>query len=95
MISGLKPARFVLSIVLALGGCALLESPPVKSALEVLAPNAVDAITRLVKDRWGSDAEADTDSMACVPAPSSSADWFGDDDENDFEYALCRGKAVQ
>lgn len=94
MISGLKPARFVLSTVLALGGCALLESQPAKSALEVLADDGVDAITRLVKDRWGSDAEADTRTMACVPAPPSSADWWGDDD-NEFEYALCRGKAIQ
>ena len=86
----------VLGVVLVLGGgCALFNSPAAKSALEVIAPNAVDAITKLVKDRWGTDADVDEATTACVPAPPSSSDWFGDDDDEEFEYALCRGKAIQ
>ena len=79
------------ALLCIVGAC----TPAAQSALNVIAPLAVDAITMLVRDRWGADAEVDRATAACIPAPPSAADWFGDDDDHDFEYATCRGKAVQ
>ncbi len=70
------------------------DTPAAQTALDVVAPLAVDALTSLVKQRWGSDAEVDVPTANCVKAPESAADWFGDDDR-DFEYITCRGKAVE
>jgi hypothetical protein len=87
--------RIALVLVFVCGtGCGLFGGEAAKSALEVIAPTAVDAITRLVKDRWGSEAEVDIDTAACVPSPRSDSEWWGDDDD-DFVYARCRGKAIE
>ncbi len=74
-------------------GCGLLASEGAQNALKVIAPHAVDAITQLVQDRWGAGAEVDTTTTTCVVAPPSAPDWFGDD-EGEYVYALCRGKAL-
>jgi len=80
-------APIALAFVVGCGAAA-----PALTALEVIAPTAVDAITRLVKDRWGSGAEVDIDTAGCVPSPSTDSEWWGDDYE-EFVYARCRGKA--
>ncbi len=83
---------YVLACTLA-AGCGLLASEGAQHVLREIAPSAVDAITQLVHDRWGSDAKVDTTTTTCVVAPPSSPDWFGDD-EGEYVYALCRGKAL-
>ena len=82
---------FIIGVVFMAGVACV---PAAKSALDVMAPTAIDIITQLVKDRWGADAEVDVPSTACIPGPPSSADWFGDDDDDEFEYGLCKGKAI-
>ncbi len=77
---------------LLLVGCGFLGSPPVRSALEAVAPQAVDALAKAVTGRWGEDAQVDEDSAGCFPAPANTADAFGDDDR-EYEYVTCRVKA--
>ncbi len=74
------------------GGCG--AGPAALTALEVIAPSAVDAITMLVKERWGSDSEVDTDSLGCYRAPEACAELVGDDYRENV-YACCRGKAIE
>lgn len=83
-----------LPLLLAFGcGCASM-APVALTALEVLSPHAVDALTQLVKERWGSDAVVDVESMGCFRAPEACADIVGDD-YREFTYACCRAKAVE
>lgn len=86
---GTGPAVLILAFV---PGCG--AGPAALTALEVIAPSAIDAITDLVKERWGSDAEVDTDSLGCYRAPEACAEIVGDD-YRDHVYACCRGKAVE
>lgn len=72
-------------------GCG--AAPLAFATLQTLAPTAVDAVTQLVRERWGSDAEVDVPSAGCFEAPDRVADFVGDDDR-EFVYACCRGKAV-
>lgn len=69
-------------------------TPAAQTALEVLAPVAVDALTQLVAERWGSNAEVDTETAGCFRAPASVAVLVGDDDL-EFVYAVCRAKALE
>lgn len=80
----------LLLLVLAVA-CAAL-GPPLRSALEVVAPAAVDALAKAVSERWGEDAEVDVPTVGCFPAPQGTADAFGDDDGS-FVYVTCRAKA--
>lgn len=76
-------------------GLVACGSPAVRTALDlVTSPAVVDAVTWLVRDRWGSDAEVDVDTVACAESPKSCAFEFGDDYE-EFVYLTCRGKAVE
>lgn len=84
---------FYVVFVAVAAGCGLLASEGAQNVLREIAPSAVDAITQLVQDRWGADAEVDKSTTTCVVAPPSSPDWFGDD-EGEYVYALCRGKAL-
>lgn len=79
-------------IVAFLAGCG--TAPAALTALQLIAPSAVDALTQLVKERWGSEAEVDTESMGCFRAPDACADIVGDD-YHEFEYACCRAKPVE
>ena len=61
-------------------------TPVAQSALEVLAPIAADTLTQLIDDRYGK--EVDEGSAGCFALPAG----FNDDE---FEYAICRAKAVE
>ncbi len=95
MLRRLKPApvdRMIASfVVIALtGACGLFESAPVLSALEKIAPYGADAISKLVADRWGADAQIVD--PGCFPAADDIADDFGDDDR-EYVYSVCRAKS--
>lgn len=73
-----------------LAGCGV---QPVLTALEVLAPVAKDAITMLVQERWGSRAEVDVETASCFRTDEQCGAQLVGDDEIDFVYTTCRGKA--
>lgn len=73
-------------------GCDILRSTPVQSALQKLAPKAVEALGNAVVKRWGEEAQVHEGSAGCFPAEDAVADSFGDDDR-DFVYIVCRAKA--
>ena len=79
-------------LIAFIAGCG--TAPAALTALQMISPSAVDALTQLVQRRWGTDAVVDTDSMGCFEAPKACADLVGDD-YRDFEYACCRAKAVE
>ncbi len=70
--------------------CILLVAcgPAAKSALDVIAPIAADALSDLISDRFGSD--TDEDSAGCFELP----DGFNDDGEG-YVYILCRAKPIE
>lgn len=64
---------------------AVACGPAAKTALDVIAPIAADALTDLIQDRFGS--ATDEDSAGCFPLPGE----FNDSDEG-YVYILCRAK---
>jgi hypothetical protein len=72
-------------------GCAALSSPGVQSALQAVAPSAVEALTAAVVKRWGPEAEVDTGSALCFELPDA-VQIEGDDG---YAYVLCRAKATK
>lgn len=68
-------------LVLGCGG------PAAKTALDVIAPIAADALTALIQERFGSD--TDEASAGCFPIPGD----FNDDGDG-YVYILCRAKPV-
>lgn len=81
--------RAIPILILALAAC----TPMAKTALEILAPAAIDALTQLVLERWGSNAEVDKETAGCFRAPASVAVLVGDDDL-EYVYTVCRAKAL-
>lgn len=75
--------RIWMILVMLVSGCG---SPAAKSALDVIAPIAADALSGLISDRFGS--ETDEASAGCFPLPGD----FNDDDGH--VYILCRAKPV-
>ncbi len=89
----------VIGMLLSLSGGVTAScggaAPVAKSALESVAPVAVDLLTKLIQDKFGSDAEVDVPSSRCVETePDHEA--FGEDYEDDepWTYIKCRGKPV-
>lgn len=62
--------------------------PVTKTALDVIAPIAADALTDLIAERFGGDTAEDT--AGCFPLP----DGFNDDGEG-YVYILCRARPVE
>lgn len=70
-------------------------TPGAVTALEILAPVAKDALAMLVHERWGSDAEVDVDTASCFRTDEQCGAQVVGDDEIEFVYTTCRGKAIQ
>lgn len=80
---------------LSLTACGLFESAPVKSALDIIAPAAADALTKLVTERWGAGAEVDAETAGCFRADNERVAELVGDDDLEYVYAVCRAKAVE
>lgn len=83
-------------IALLAGACALViascnglgaAGPAAKSALELVAPLAADALSELIRSRYGT--EADKESAGCYALPEFVTD------EDGFEYVICRAKPAE
>jgi hypothetical protein len=83
-------------IVVLAGACALIfaacgmfggAGPAAKSALEIVAPIAAEALSDLIRKRYGAD--VDKESAGCYALPEFTTD------EDGFDYVLCRAKAVE
>ena len=81
-----------IAISLLVCGCAAV-TPAAKTVLEVAAPAIVEALTQLVKERWGDDARVDRNTAGCFRASAGVAELVGDDDR-EYVYVVCRAKAV-
>ena len=68
--------------------------PAAKTVLDLIAPAAIDALTQLVSERWGADAEVDEETAGCFRAAADVAELVGDDDQ-EYVYVVCRAKAVE
>ena len=75
----------LLAVILAV--VAACGTPAAKSALEVIAPIAADALSDLISDRFGSDTDEGT--AGCFELPEG----FNDDGEG-YVYIICRAKPV-
>lgn len=80
-------ASILFGSVIAWAGIAAC-GPAAKTALDVIAPIAADALSDLISERFGS--ATDEDSAGCFELPSE----FNDDDEG-YVYILCRAKPVE
>ncbi len=75
--------KYWMILVMLVQGCG---TPAAKTALDIIAPIAADALTALISDRYGS--EPDEATAACFPLPD---DFTADDG---YVYAMCRAKPV-
>ena len=78
----------------AIIGCAAI-TPTIKSALEVIGPAAVDALSQLVLDEYGDDAQLVMESAGCFPVSELSVEALASlvgDDQQDYIYIACRVK---
>lgn len=82
-------------IALLAGACALIVAAcgafgagtAARSALDIVAPIAAEALSELIRSRYGT--EADKESAGCYALPEFTTD------EDGFEYVLCRAKPVE
>ena len=76
-------------------GCAA-ATPLINSALEIVGPAAVNALSQAVLDEYGSDAHVLMESAGCFPVSNVQdvAALVGDDQE-EYLYIACRVKVLQ
>ncbi len=78
--------KYLLAITLLITASCSALSSPAKTALDLIAPVAAEALTNLIRQQYGTDPDEAT--AVCVPLGDLSPD-------DDYVYAICRAKPVE
>ena len=88
----LPTTALALAISLVMVGCGLFASEPVKTVLDVARGPAIDVLTKIIADRFGSD--VDKASAYCEELPAGFQSGIEElDDEERGGFVLCWAKA--